>query len=116
MDGPPDVPRGPGRYARSGCVGQVFCGVGAGGVGVTLDRSPRTPHISVMQMRGFPRLAIDPAVCGGRPVVAGTRMRVVDVLKMLADGASEAEIVADFPYVTVDDVRACLRFSVYALN
>ncbi|WP_129586239.1 DUF433 domain-containing protein [Sphingomonas montana] len=64
-----------------------------------------------MQMHGFPRLAIDPAVCGGRPVVAGTRMRVVDILEMLADGASEAEIVADFPYVTVDDVRACLRFA-----
>lgn len=38
-------------------------------------------------------------------------MRVADILAALADGASEAEIVADFPYVTVDDIRACLAYA-----
>jgi len=56
---------------------------------------------------GHPRIARDPAICGGRPTVAGTRMRVTDVLEMLAGGVSEAEIVADFPYVKLEDIRAC---------
>lgn len=52
-----------------------------------------------MTLPGHPRIAIDPAVCGGRPIVAGTRMRVRDVLEMLAGSATPAEITADFPYV-----------------
>lgn len=64
-----------------------------------------------MTLTGFPRIAIDPAVCGGRPIVAGTRMRVTDVLEMLAGGATPAEIAADFPYVGEDDVRAVLAYA-----
>jgi uncharacterized protein (DUF433 family) len=63
-----------------------------------------------MSVPDRPRINVDPAICGGRPTVAGTRMRVCDVLEMLAEGATEAEIVADFPYVTVEDVRACIRY------
>jgi uncharacterized protein (DUF433 family) len=58
-----------------------------------------------------PRVSVDPAVCGGRPVIAGTRVRVSDVLDMLAGGASIAEIVADFPYVSAQDVSAALAFA-----
>lgn len=61
-----------------------------------------------MTITGFPRISVDPAICGGRPVVAGTRLRVTDVLDMLAGGASEGEIVADYPYVNAADIRACL--------
>ena len=64
-----------------------------------------------MHISGFPRIAIDPAVCGGRPIIAGTRMRVTDVLEMLAGGASADEIAADFPYVTQADVRAVLAYA-----
>ena len=64
-----------------------------------------------MQLSGFPRIAIDPAICGGRPIVLGTRMRVTDILEMLGEGATEAEILADFPYVNVADVRACLNYA-----
>lgn len=64
-----------------------------------------------MTLAGFPRIAVDPLVCGGRPVVAGTRMRVTDLLAMLADGADAAEIVADFPYISEADVRAALAFA-----
>ncbi|MEA3032248.1 MAG: hypothetical protein QOH86_264 [Sphingomonadales bacterium] len=53
-----------------------------------------------MTLTGFPRIAVDPAVCGGRPTISGTRMRVSDILEALANGATEAELVADFPYVT----------------
>ena len=69
-----------------------------------------------MTFTDFPRIAADPAVCGGRPVIKGTRLRVTDVLDMLAGGASEAEIVADFPYVTGADVRACLAFAAQAAD
>jgi len=64
-----------------------------------------------MTLAGHPRISVDPAVCGGRPTVAGTRVRVTDVLEMLAAGASEAEIVADFPYLKRRDIRACLAYA-----
>ena len=64
-----------------------------------------------MALPGFPRISIDPAVCGGRPTVAGTRMRVSDVLEMLAGGADAAEIAGDFPYVAEADVRAVLAYA-----
>ena len=64
-----------------------------------------------MTLPNHPRIAVDPDICGGRPTVAGTRVRVMDVLEMLAGGASEAEIVADFPYLTVEDIRACLAYA-----
>jgi uncharacterized protein (DUF433 family) len=62
------------------------------------------------------RIAINPEVCGGRPIVAGTRMRVADILAMLADGASEQEILADFPYIASEDIRACLVYAAEAVD
>jgi uncharacterized protein (DUF433 family) len=64
-----------------------------------------------MKLAGFPRISIDPGVCGGRPVIAGTRVRVADVLEMLAGGATPAEITHDFPYLNEADVRAALAFA-----
>jgi uncharacterized protein (DUF433 family) len=69
-----------------------------------------------MTLAGYPRIAIDHAICGGRPTVAGTRIRVSDILEMLAEGASEAEIVADYPYVALEDIRACLAYAASAAN
>lgn len=57
------------------------------------------------------RITKDPEVVHGRPVVRGTRMRVADVLSLLASGASEAEILEDYPYLTADDIRACLAYA-----
>jgi uncharacterized protein (DUF433 family) len=64
-----------------------------------------------MTLTGFPRIAVDPAICGGRPTLAGTRMRVTDVLEMLAGGATAAQIAADFPNISEDDVRAVLAYA-----
>ena len=64
-----------------------------------------------MQLVGFPRIAVDPVICGGRPIVEGTRLRVTDILEMLAGGTDEAEILADFPYVKAEDIRACLAYA-----
>ena len=57
------------------------------------------------------RIVIDPEVVHGRPVVRGTRMRVADVLSLLASGADEAEILEDYPYLVADDIRACLAYA-----
>ena len=62
------------------------------------------------------RIVIDPAVCGGRPIVAGTRMRVSDVLDALAAGASIDELLSDFPYLSRDDVSACLAYGARAVD
>lgn len=62
------------------------------------------------------RIVIDPEVCGGRPIVAGTRMRVIDVLDALAAGAAIDELVDDFPYLTREDVAACLAYAARSLD
>ncbi|HYN31363.1 MAG TPA: DUF433 domain-containing protein [Ilumatobacteraceae bacterium] len=49
------------------------------------------------------RIVIDPEVVHGRPVVRGTRMRVADVLSLLAAEAGEDGILEDYPYLTADD-------------
>lgn len=57
------------------------------------------------------RITQTPGVCGGRPCVRGLRIRAADVLEMLAEGVTEAEILADFPDLERDDIRACLVFA-----
>lgn len=54
------------------------------------------------------RITINPKQCGGRPCIRGMRIRVKDVLDMLADGATQDEILADFPDLQAEDIRACL--------
>ncbi len=53
----------------------------------------------------------DPGVCGGAPVVRGTRVPIRTILASLVEGASAAEIVAVFPSLTEDDVRAVVAFA-----
>lgn len=57
------------------------------------------------------RIAMDPAIRFGKPCVRGTRISVGDVLGYLAGGMPEAQILADFPQLTRDDVRACLAYA-----
>jgi uncharacterized protein (DUF433 family) len=57
------------------------------------------------------RISIDPEVVHGRPVVRGTRMRVADVLALLAAGADEDEILRDYPYLAPEDIKACLAYA-----
>lgn len=64
-----------------------------------------------MTLAGFPRISVDPGICGGRPVITGTRVRVTDILEMLAGGATSAEITADFPYLGEADVRSALAYA-----
>jgi uncharacterized protein (DUF433 family) len=57
------------------------------------------------------RIVIDPEVRFGKPCVRGTRITVGDVLSYLASGMREEQILADFPQLTIDDIRACLAFA-----
>ena len=57
------------------------------------------------------RIQIDPSVRSGKPCVKGTRITVFDVLEYLAGGMTNDQILADFPSLTADDIRACLSFA-----
>lgn len=57
------------------------------------------------------RIAIDPAIRFGKPCIRGTRISVGDILEYLAGGMTEAQILADFPQLTLDDIRACLAYA-----
>ena len=56
-------------------------------------------------------ITIDPAIRSGKPCIRGMRITVSDVLEYLAGGMSEDEILHDFPYLTREDIRACLAFA-----
>jgi len=62
------------------------------------------------------RIVIDQDVCHGRPRVAGTRVRVVDVLDALAAGDTIDELVVDLPYLTREDVLACISYGARAVD
>lgn len=62
-------------------------------------------------MKYTDRITIEPGKRGGKPCIRGLRITVYDVLDYLAGGMSEAEILADFPDLTVEDIRACLSFA-----
>jgi len=57
------------------------------------------------------RITFNPHQCGGRPCIRGMRIRVKDVLDLLAAGVTEAEILEDFPYLEPDDIHACLDYA-----
>jgi uncharacterized protein (DUF433 family) len=56
-------------------------------------------------------ITLEPGKRGGRPCVRGLRITVYDVLAMLAEGMSEAEILEDFPELVPEDIRACLAYA-----
>ena len=57
------------------------------------------------------RITIDPAQRGGKPCIRGLRITVYEVLEYLASGMSEGQLLADFPDLERDDLRACLAFA-----
>ncbi len=57
------------------------------------------------------RITIDPAIAAGKPVVRGTRISVDFVIGLLADGWSEADIMAEYPGMTREDIFACLAYA-----
>jgi len=64
-----------------------------------------------MQVANFDRITVNPNQMGGVPCVRGLRMPVATVLRMLAGGMTEQEILAEYPDLRTDDIRECLRFA-----
>jgi len=62
------------------------------------------------------RITIDPAVAGGRPCIRGMRIRVTDVLDLLAAGAAPDEVLRDYPYLEAADLHAVLKYAARRLN
>jgi len=64
-----------------------------------------------MQTTNFERITVNPDQMGGVPCVRGLRIPVATVLRMLAGGMTEPEILADYPDLQQEDIRECLRFA-----
>jgi uncharacterized protein (DUF433 family) len=62
------------------------------------------------------RITVRPEQCGGRPCIRGMRIRVIDVLELLAAGESHAQILAAYPYLEADDIAASLLYAARRLN
>nr|VFK38497.1 MAG: Uncharacterized conserved protein, DUF433 family [Candidatus Kentron sp. SD]VFK44836.1 MAG: Uncharacterized conserved protein, DUF433 family [Candidatus Kentron sp. SD]VFK80044.1 MAG: Uncharacterized conserved protein, DUF433 family [Candidatus Kentron sp. SD] len=62
------------------------------------------------------RITCNPEQCGGRPCIRGMRIRVADILEMLAEGVSQEEILDDFPDLEIADIQACLYFAVKRMD
>jgi uncharacterized protein (DUF433 family) len=57
------------------------------------------------------RITINPEQCGGRPCIRGMRLRVLDVLELLAAGETQEQILSDYPYLEPDDIAASLLYA-----
>jgi uncharacterized protein (DUF433 family) len=62
------------------------------------------------------RITSDPNVLSGRPCIRGQRIRVADILELLASGATPAEILADYPYLEAADITASLEYAARLLD
>ena len=62
------------------------------------------------------RITIDPEQCGGRPCIRGMRIRVIDILDLLANGLTAQEVLEELPDLEPDDIRACLQYASHKLN
>ena len=62
------------------------------------------------------RITFNPNQCGGRPCIRGMRIRVKDVLDLVAAGIPEPEILADFPDLEADDIKASLEYAAAQLD
>lgn len=67
-------------------------------------------------MKAFPRITIDPRQMGGLPCIRGLRMPVARVVSMVAEGMSDDEILAAYPYLEKEDIREALRYAAAAVR
>jgi len=64
-----------------------------------------------MPMRWEDLITVTPGVRSGKPCIAGTRITVYDILEYLAGGMTESQVLADFPSLRPEHIRACLAFA-----
>lgn len=64
----------------------------------------------------FNRITVDPEQCGGRPCIRGMRIRVTDVIDLLASGLTVEEVLEEMPVLEREDIEACLRLASHRLD
>jgi uncharacterized protein (DUF433 family) len=64
-----------------------------------------------MNLERHPRIAINPAICHGQPVIAGTRLIVSQLLGALAGGETREKLLEDYPSLRAEDINAALAFA-----
>jgi uncharacterized protein (DUF433 family) len=69
-----------------------------------------------MQKEPFNRITSDPNKCGGKPCIPNMRIRVTDVLDLLANGLSHEEILLELPDLEKEDIAACLTDASIKIN
>jgi uncharacterized protein (DUF433 family) len=69
-----------------------------------------------MNLERLNRITVEAGKCGGRPCIRGLRIRVTDVLELLAAGASFEEILADYPYLEREDILAALDYAAHQVD
>ncbi len=67
-------------------------------------------------MSHLDRITVNSEQCGGRPCIRGIRMRVKDILDLLATGATQEEILEDYPYLESDDIMAALEYAAVQMD
>ena len=72
---------------------------------------PEREYDPLMQTTLLQRITIEPGTCGGKPCIRGLRIRVCDVLELLANGATNEEILADYPCLERDDILAAIAYA-----
>lgn len=66
-----------------------------------------------MNLERLGRITIEEGKCGGRPCIRGQRMRVTDILELLAAGASFEEILVDYPFLEREDILAAIHYAAH---
>ena len=64
-----------------------------------------------MDSLALERITVNPAQCGGQPCIRGMRIRVSDILELLAAGESREQILTDYPYLETEDITATLLYA-----
>ena len=64
-----------------------------------------------MNLERLQRITVEDGKCGGRPCIRGLRIRVTDILELLAAGASFEEILADYPFLEREDIFAAIEYA-----
>lgn len=62
------------------------------------------------------RVTVNPQQCGGRPCIRGMRIRVIDILDLLANGLTQEQILEELPDLEVEDIHAALRYAARRLD
>lgn len=70
----------------------------------------------IMRNKLLSKITFNPEQCGGKPCIRGMRIRVTDVLDLLANGLTHQDILAEMPDLEADDIKACLVFASLKIN